>query len=510
MLPLRIPATLLAISLLLAPAASAQTFHVDRNASGPLHDGLSWCGAFIELHEALALATPGTMIKVADGLYFPDRTGLDDPREATFTITAGITVAGAYAGCGAPDPDARSPLLYVTELSGDFDQDDVNGLFDENAYQVISASTATSLSTLGGLVIVGGVNQGGTGGGIMSLGGRLALVACTLRGNRAWRGGGVYCEGGLLHLIACRFIDNHATGEGGATFNFSAEFAAQTCLFTLNTAVNDGGAIFFDLCESTIIGCSFGANQSQSRGGGIYHYVGVGNTVGNSIFWGNTDFWGSGEDAQLHVNPSNILNIDHSCVQGLTGTHGGTGNIDEDPLFADLPAGDLHLQSGSPCIDTGDNALVSSQLDLDGNLRIANGIVDMGCYESAPPTGLPGTGDLAARILTVRPRPSAGGSSILLQTPHHGEWELAAYSVTGRLIAMIAAGSGQGDTMEISWGKDRPAGLYLLRLSVNGAQQDEGKVLIIGILHGSGSQAAPRRRAGAAQSSASLATRSVV
>jgi len=45
----------------------------------------------------------------------------------------------------------------------------------------------------------------------------------------------------------------------------------------------------------------------------------------------------------------------------------GTGNIDSDPGFT----GDYHLQSGSPCIDTGDPA---SALDPDGTRA------DMGAY----------------------------------------------------------------------------------------------------------------------------------
>jgi len=38
---------------------------------------------------------------------------------------------------------------------------------------------------------------------------------------------------------------------------------------------------------------------------------------------------------------------------------------------------------GSPCIDRGSNAYVSTgAADLDGSLRIVNGWVDMGAYES--------------------------------------------------------------------------------------------------------------------------------
>ena len=52
-----------------------------------------------------------------------------------------------------------------------------------------------------------------------------------------------------------------------------------------------------------------------------------------------------------------------------------------DPGFVDAANGDYRLASGSPCIDAGDNAYVTTATDLAGNARIANGTVDIGCYE---------------------------------------------------------------------------------------------------------------------------------
>ena len=62
-----------------------------------------------------------------------------------------------------------------------------------------------------------------------------------------------------------------------------------------------------------------------------------------------------------------------------------TGN----PGFVDAANGDYRLAAGSPCIDAGDNSYVTGDKDLAGNARIANGTVDIGCYEygSAPVGG---------------------------------------------------------------------------------------------------------------------------
>ncbi len=55
------------------------------------------------------------------------------------------------------------------------------------------------------------------------------------------------------------------------------------------------------------------------------------------------------------------------------------------PSFKDAENGDYHLKSSSELKDAGDNTLIGSAVDLDGNARIfraeKGGIVDIGCYE---------------------------------------------------------------------------------------------------------------------------------
>jgi hypothetical protein len=65
---------------------------------------------------------------------------------------------------------------------------------------------------------------------------------------------------------------------------------------------------------------------------------------------------------------------------------GSPGSLDAnnwygDPLFVDQASGNLRLQSNSPCINAGLNALTPAGPDLDGNPRIVGGSVDMGAYE---------------------------------------------------------------------------------------------------------------------------------
>jgi hypothetical protein len=60
-----------------------------------------------------------------------------------------------------------------------------------------------------------------------------------------------------------------------------------------------------------------------------------------------------------------------------------TGFVGVDPSLVNPAAGDLHINAGSPAINAGEN-LPSSQIgtvDIDGNARIINGVVDLGADE---------------------------------------------------------------------------------------------------------------------------------
>ena len=47
----------LALQLAIPGAYTETVLYVDQNASGPIHDGTSWCSVLTEAHAALAVAT---------------------------------------------------------------------------------------------------------------------------------------------------------------------------------------------------------------------------------------------------------------------------------------------------------------------------------------------------------------------------------------------------------------------------------------------------------------------
>ncbi len=164
-------------------------------------------------------------------------------------------------------------------------------------------------------------------------------------------GGGAL--GGTLNN--CTLTDNTTFFKGGGV----AHSTLNNCTLIGNTANLGGGAY-----GSTLNNCTLTGNTASSGGGGA-----EGSILNNCIVWGNT----APGDTDVYVSM-----LSYTCSG-----NGGTANgcIQADPLFVDAANGDYRLQIGSPCINAGTNDLAIGETDLDGNLRINYGTVDMGAYE---------------------------------------------------------------------------------------------------------------------------------
>jgi len=316
--------TILTISILFAVLSCATTaagniIYVDDDAAGA-NDGSSWENAFNYLQDALAAATDGDEIRVAQGFYTPDHgylpdpnvTNYLDPREATFKFTNDIILLGGFAGIGQVDPNARDIEAYRTILSGDLNGDDVdvNDPEDlgneltraENSYHVVTLSsnvlldgfiiTGGNATGLGGRAVGG--EQSRNGGGIYKSEGQLSLVNCTLERNIAWfDGGGIFDSGGNLSIIDCNFIGNNVGDNGGGIYKSGGELSLVNCTFEGNNAGDSGGGICGDkliltnctfmennagdgggICtgsEPAMDNCSFIKNSASNKGGGVFN-----------------------------------------------------------------------------------------------------------------------------------------------------------------------------------------------------------------------------------------------
>ncbi len=129
--------------------------------------------------------------------------------------------------------------------------------------------------------------------------------------------------------------------------------------------------------RSTLVNCTVVSNTAANGGGGAY-----GGSLDNCIVYYNNSPTGS----NWYGN-----NPEYCCtVPPGTGSTANTFCFSNPPVFVDLAGGDLHQQTNSPTINGGNNNFVNGYAtyppvaltnDLDGNPRIAGGMVDVGAYE---------------------------------------------------------------------------------------------------------------------------------
>lgn len=332
-------------------------------------------------------AAPGDEIKVAGGTYKPDEGGGQTPgdRNATFQLISGVVIKGGYGGFGEADPDIRDVEAYETMLSGDIG---VLGDNSDNSYHVVNGDGTDSTTVLDGFTITAGKAEGanptGQGGGIYMGLGSPTLISCTFIYNSAVRGGAVSNPSYSSHnpsFIKCKFIGNTA-GVGGGMESQGGAPTLTNCIFSGNVSTSSGGGLNnMGYSNAKLINCTLSANSAATNGGGILNAWATASVeVLNCILWNNSDSGGSDESAQIH-NVDGTVNVDYTCVKGLSGGLGGIGNIGDNPMFVDADGADdvigtedddVHLLEDSPCIDAGHPAV--EYQDVDGSRN------DMGAY----------------------------------------------------------------------------------------------------------------------------------
>jgi len=230
-------------------------------------------------------------------------------------------------------------------------------------------------SVINGNLVKGDDGRGGglylSGGGMVS---QSTISSNLLHGDDS-AGGGIYCSQGG-EIDRCTIHLNSAYSGGGVTCDNGG--ILNNSLIVANEAY-DGGGVYFKNGGGRIGQCSIVANVAQ-KGGGLFE---AGGCVRNTIMYFNT----ASNGVNYYSDPNPIyddwIEFNACCTTPSLALGLGSGNLSGDPLFVDPEAGNYHLQSGSPCINAGNNRSVSCDQDLDGNARIINQRVDIGAYELA-------------------------------------------------------------------------------------------------------------------------------
>ena len=376
--------------------------------------GESWENALPTIQEAVILATQyHAQVWVARGSYYGDGVS-----GSAFYMAPGIRVYGGFAGVET-SIDQRVIEDNPTILDGDYSQ---RVLMQDRDY------TAETAATWDGFIIQNGQTLGNGAGVYMR--NYSTIRNCTVRYNviasetpnntTSYSGAGVYAANEYSCIIShCKveyntYVNAERVSGGGVSGG-----RIDHSEISHNTAYNYGGiaggyvtnSLIYDNEAETIYGnygnSSYNASGVgggtyincdivKNRGGASSNYA----TMINCIIWGNgsnymrDDYWNSGvsytycaiqKDREDSNNPGegNIT---------LESENDGYANARNYVRFIDPTAGDFRLHITSNCVNVGSNAALDSTdtLDLLGNPRVKNLVVDMGCYEmqeenSCPP-----------------------------------------------------------------------------------------------------------------------------
>lgn len=336
--------------------ATDGTIYVDADATGA-NNGTSWEDAYTDLQLALDGAVIGDQIWVAEGTYTPTHEfSPGDSRSAAFQLKNQVALYGGFdPSVGDTGWEDRDWASSVTALSGDIG---VTGDPDDNSYHVFYHPLELALD--GSAILDGFTVSGG-------------------KADADWpndSGGGMFNDLSSPAVTNCTFTDNSASQRGGGMYNLFASPKVTNCTFWGNSANLGGGMHNYDLAFPAVTNCTFSGNSAY-LGGGMYNYHSA-PVLTNCILWGDSpEEIANGGDEEPAVAYSDI-----------EGGYDGTGNRNDDPLFADPGSGDYHLGLGSPCVDTGTNDAPSLPgHDFEGDPRVMDGnrdgiaVVDMGVDE---------------------------------------------------------------------------------------------------------------------------------
>ncbi len=368
-----------------------------------------------------------------------------NPRERTFLLKNGVRLVGGFAGVVTEtNVTQANPQVNPCILSGDFNNDDgITGTgntftltnINDNAYHVLVASNLTLPTAIFGFTVTGGNANDITnfnflgwgiktwqtaGGGLLSFGGasNLNVLRCTFTRNVGFNGANTTTGGAIslfnganAYIESVVFNQNYSTYGAGVRVVNSNPILDKTVFCNNKTTVNSVaiGILSGQIANLKLYNSVFYNNRGvETFAFGNSHTVTIQNCTffknsGTAVFNNNstisTDFSITNCIFKLNgvdVNSSSIyplIQLTYSTFQ--TNNYGGIA-FNNNTLTASFvntvtPEGadgiwmtaddGLQLSTGSPCIDNGNNAVLTYTADILNRTRIINTTVDRGAYE---------------------------------------------------------------------------------------------------------------------------------
>ena len=364
----------------------------------------SWATAAHKIQDAIDVALNGDMVVVAPATYTENITFRGKSIQVgSLFMTDGDT---NYIGSTVINGGAAGPVVSFTNsetASARLCGFTITNGLASGAWQRGGGVCCDHASpTLDHLIVSGNRASGTTaeGGGIYLQVSYASVRHVVSRGNHAdHSAGGIRVSYGLPTFVNVVVENNTCNLGGGGMLIYHSSCTLRNMLIANNTAFagEGGGGVFLDGCSPLFENVTFvGNNAATGVGGAINVSYYSSPMLLNCIAWDNTpeqiSFNTAWYGMAITVGYSDIEDGQAGIVtRGKGPVTWGSGNLQVDPLFAG--SGSYRLQSGSPCINTGSNqSWMTTEVDISGNSRIVNSVVDMGAFEFMPvPDPQPGS-----------------------------------------------------------------------------------------------------------------------
>ena len=285
------------------------------------------------------------------------------------------------------------------------------------------------------------------------------------------RGGAIFCVSSSPTITNNIIVDNYSGSWGGAILcaNSSAKII-NNCI-TRNSTLYNGGAIYCQESSLTLINNTITANLANLYGGGIYCLGNSSLTIINTILWDNS----TSEGSQIYIDTldMNTCIVTFSNIQDTLWP--GEGNISIDPLFRDPEDGDFHLMFtpcgdtlDSPCIDSGDPAILDSLLDCNWGMGWYRS--DMGAYGGGDSmqVGIDDYSSLIPKLpalLQNYPNPFNASTIIQYNLPSALDVTIDIYDILGRRVETLVQEQQPAGYHQVVWNATgQSSGLYFYRI----------------------------------------------
>ncbi|MGA9347514.1 MAG: choice-of-anchor Q domain-containing protein [Anaerolineae bacterium] len=386
------------------------------------------------VQRAIDVADPFDEIRVATGTY-TDAAGTVAAINKTVTLLGGwndgFTTCDPNIYPSTLDAQRNGRVVYISgNISPTIDGFVITGGNANNQGGVgggILSSDASPVirnNIITNNIAYMGTTPWGKGGGIYLSN---ASASAIISGNRVLSNtasttyyglGGGLCFYSSAVKVSGNEVINNTAGRGGAaiylhdsdgvTFNGN-QIVGNTAVVS-PTAQSSGGGLYIEFTGPfTLTNNVIAQNYANTAGGGLYVYgsngiwTSNGELVNNTIAQNNLGSGGEGvyltgystltltnnivvsHTYGIYNGGSSTATARYTLFYGNTNDTGGRGVINStnavigDPLFINPAGWDYHLRAGSPCIDAGTDAGVTT--DIDNDPRPMGAGVDIGADE---------------------------------------------------------------------------------------------------------------------------------